>query len=133
MTTLTISDSPADTMRLAMLGPRWSEEYTAAQEAARNAAYGSLAESDAEAIMQRLDGEQIDGEADYGRRWAENVRAIAARRGYDVTVIVSDDAAAMRWTSTGLDNAGIDEYDVRSVEEIIWQEAHDATDLPDGW
>lgn len=73
---------------------------------------------------------QEAGEDDYYQRWAEAATAEALKLGYTVTLhrasVGSQLAAEQTCTSA-------DEYGDNSIEARVWQSAHDATPLPEGW
>lgn len=110
---IVINEDPAETMRLALLGPRWSAAYTAAEKAYH------------EDTLRQIEAEQHAGEVEYFRAWKANAIRIGCERGFDVRVVWGDFP-----TGTTTDDDGGRE---QSAEQLIWQAAHDATDLPDGW
>lgn len=110
-TQIIVTEDPSETMQLATSGPFWNTTVPAWDVAAWNA----------------LDALQAAGEAEFGERWAENARRIAAEWGYDADVHVT--SRPVRWTNTEDPR----DPDGPSVEQQVWQAAHDATDLPEGW
>jgi hypothetical protein len=110
---IVINEDPAETMNLAGIGPRWSAAYTAAEEA------------DHEATLRQIEAEQHDGEVEYFKAWKANAIRIGRERGFDVRVVWGNYPPG----TTTDDDGGRQQ----SAEELIWQAAHDATDLPDGW
>lgn len=108
-----INEDPAETMRLALSGPLWSSAWRAADEA-----------DDVE-MLNRLEAEQAAGQAAYFEAWKANAIRIGHERGFDVKVVWG---AYPPGTTTD-DRGGRQE----SAEELIWQAAHDATPLPEGW
>lgn len=73
---------------------------------------------------------QEAGEDDYYQRWAESATAEALKLGYTVTLHRASVGSplSMEQTRTGADNEG-----ENSIEAQVWQAAHDATPLPQGW
>lgn len=129
MTEITITEDVAETMRLANLGPRWADSaWSDADDAWATADPGSPEEATAQADRDAIEAAQEAGEADYAERWAENARRIATQRGYDLHIAAP---GSWRETRTACDDGYGPESD--TVERVIWQAAHDATDLPEGW
>lgn len=125
MTSIIIADNAAATLQWLHVGPKYSLEYYAAQDELRAAAPKAFA------AVQRLDGEQVDWEAEYGRRWAENVRRIAAGRRLDVAII--SDASAQTATEAPAEDWAEDAAgEVLTLERVIALQSHDAT-LADVW
>lgn len=115
MTTLIITEDPADTMARAGLGPLKSLTYAEQQDLDDDA-------------YDAAESAQKAGEDDYFERWCLAAAAEAKRLGYEVRLIRAAEGSpeAINATVTG-DTWG------DSVEYSIWQAAHDATALPEGW
>lgn len=118
---ITIAEDPRETMMLSGSGPLFTAEaIKLADEFETDEEFDRL-----EAIREA----QAAGESDYFERWAENARAAALALGYRAEVVraISGSPEAHRATETPYGTLG------RTVEEIVWQDAHDSTDLPEGW
>jgi hypothetical protein len=111
---IVINEDPADTMRLALSGPRWSSR-----------AYWEAESAGHEATMRQIETEQHAGELAYFEAWKADAIRIGRERGFDVKVVWGDYPPG----TTTNDWGGRRE----SAEELIWQAAHDATPLPEGW
>ncbi len=124
-TQITITEDVPETMRLAVIGPRWAGDRWERAEAAADAA-GPDEWDDAVAVMTAIEVEQAEGERLYGEAWSANAIRIAAERGYDARIILTGEHTL----GTRTDD---DEGREQSAEELIWQAAHDETPLPQGW
>lgn len=109
-TAIVITEDVSATMAEAMSGPKFAADYDQATA------------SDAE--LERVEAAQAAGEADYAARWIQAAGRIAAERGYDAQILLTSEHH--RGTRTVA-------VDGDTVEREIWQAAHDATDLPEGW
>ena len=119
---IVIGEDPHDTMAMSGIGP----EFTA--DAIALADDSDISDEDWERL-EAIREAQSAGEADYFERWAEQARAAALALGYQAEVVraISGSPEAHRATETPYGTLG------RTVEEIVWQDAHDSTDLPEGW
>ncbi len=118
---ITITEDPRETMMMVGSGPLFTAE-----------AIELAAEFETDEEFDRLEAireAQSAGEADYFERWAEKARAAALALGYRAEAVraISGSPEAHRATKTPYGTLG------RTVEEIVWQDAHDSTDLPEGW
>lgn len=119
---IVIGEDPHETMAMAGLGP----EFTAEAIALANSS--DITDEDWERLEAIREAQRV-GEADYFERWAEQARAEALKLGYKAEVVRASQGSmdAARVTDTAYGTVG------HTVEEVAWQAAHDATDLPDGW
>jgi hypothetical protein len=115
MTILTITEDPADTMARAGLGPMKSLTHAEQQ---------ALSDDDYDA----LESAQAAGEDDYFERWCAAAKDEAAKLGYEVRLIRAAEGSPESINATVTGDTWGD-----SVEFAIWQAAHDATALPEGW
>ena len=124
---IVITEDPAETLSPSLsgvaFGPRWSDAYEAAGEA-----------DDIDA-MEAMEQAQEAGEADYFERWSAAAKAEALKLGYQARTIWASSGSpesVNEQTRTPLTPGGSVE-DGETVEAIVWQAAHDSTDLPEGW
>ncbi len=115
-----ISEDPHETMMLAGQGP----EFTA--EAIMLADDPHISDEGWDRL-ETIREAQAEGEADYLLRWRQAAQAEGLQRGYRVSFATPGEDAHRRGTSTPYNDDG------DTIERVVWQAAHEATALPEGW
>lgn len=119
---IVIGEDPHETMAMAGLGPEFTAEAIALADSS------DITDEEWDRLEAIREAQRV-GEDDYFERWAEQARAEALKLGYRAEVVRASQGSmdAARVTDTAHGTVG------HTVEEVAWQAAHDATDLPDGW
>lgn len=123
---IVIAEDPAETMMLAGEGPRWTAEAIAL------ASDPQISDEDWDRL-ETIREAQAAGEADYFERWSEAAKAEGLKLGYQVEVVQAAAGSLEAARQTGTPRVPGGDTDDATVEQDVWQAAHDATAAVEGW